>query len=667
MPLLELSRGDAPAVRARAFLFEDPLSRDLLKRLERIAPTDATVLITGETGVGKEIVARHVHDSSARARAPFVAVNCGALTLSLLESELFGHEKGAFTGAVTSKGGWFEAAHGGTLFLDEIGDLPLAAQVKLLRVLQEREVVRIGSRRPIAVDVRLIAATNASLERAVADGTFREDLYYRLNVAQLAIAPLRERPVDVIPLARHFLAAYASRLGIENARLTDEATDRLLEHSWPGNIRELENAMHHALLVAQDGIVGPSDLPISTGLVRRSPRSLPPAPPAPMPDARDGGNARDAREGLEQALLALFEEERPGLHEEIEEIVFRTAYRFSDNNQLRTARLLGVSRNIVRARLLVHGLLSPASRAPTSKRPTSGARTEVRVGHQAFGVLSLLKATRAVEDRLAPRGIEVVWVECATGIELVDALSAGALDLGVVGEAAPIFSQAACGPLVYVGTEPPAPEGEAIVVRDASPLRVLSDVRGRTLAVTRGANVVYFAARALEEAGLALTDVHVRAFPPLAARAAFVRGEVDAWATWDPFLASVEEMLPTRILRDAQGLADNRAFYVARRPFAEAHPEVVEAFLGEVGAVGRWANASRPAAARLLAPQLRLTETALQAALLRTTFNTQPLGPEAMGSQQRIADALHRLGLISRPVNVWEAAWPPPSVARRSA
>src|SRR5579883_1034322 len=162
MPVLQLPRSDAPPWRARALVFDDPLSHELLTRIEQVAPTDATVLITGETGTGKEIVARHVHERSGRARAPFVAVNCGALSPSLMESELFGHEKAAFTGALSAKPGWFEAANGGTLFLDEIGDLPLAAQVKLLRVLQEREVVRIGARRPIAIDVRLVAATNTN-------------------------------------------------------------------------------------------------------------------------------------------------------------------------------------------------------------------------------------------------------------------------------------------------------------------------------------------------------------------------------------------------------------------------------------------------------------------------------------------------------------------------
>jgi aliphatic sulfonates family ABC transporter substrate-binding protein len=617
-----------------------------------------------------------------------VAVNCGALTLSLVEAELFGHEKGAFTGAAQSKAGWFEEAHGGTLFLDEVGDLPLAAQVKLLRVLQEREVVRVGARRAIPVDVRVIAATNARLEEAVADGRFREDLFYRLHVAHLAIAPLRERPKDLLPLARHFLSVYATQLGIERAELTEDANARLLQHPWPGNIRELENAMHHALLVASDGMVTAADLPPVASGPRRSPVSAPAPGPAPV----------DARASLEQALLALFEKEHPQLYEEIESILFRTAFRFSENNQLRTARLLGISRNIVRARLIQHGLLAASSRSTPEpeggRTPEGSGRNEtvrptpegsgrdetfatappasrpvlrVRIGHQPFGVLSLLKATGALEDVLGARGVAVDWVECATGMQLVDGLAVGALDLGVVGEAAPIFAQAARAPILYLAAEPPAPEGEAIVVLESSPIKALSDLRGKTLAVTRGANVIYFAARALEDVGLALTDVHVRAFPPLAARAAFARGEVDAWATWDPFLASAQQRLPTRVLRDARGLADNRAFYVARRGFAEVHREVIEAFVGQVGAVGRWANESRGQAARLLGLQVNLPELAIEAALARSTFDTRPMDDEAIASQQQIADALHRLQFITRPVDVWEAVWSPPWVARRSA
>ena len=187
------SHNHALSIRAKALVFDDPASRDLLEQADRVAPTDATVLIIGETGTGKELIARHVHTQSGRS-GPFVAVNCGAFSENLVEAELFGHEAGAYTGASGARAGWFEAAHNGTLFLDEVGDLPLAIQVKLLRVLQERQVVRLGSRKPIDVNVRLVAATNVKLEQAVAAGHFRADLYYRLNVAVLALAPLAQRP-----------------------------------------------------------------------------------------------------------------------------------------------------------------------------------------------------------------------------------------------------------------------------------------------------------------------------------------------------------------------------------------------------------------------------------------------------------------------------------------
>ncbi|WP_436616693.1 sigma-54 interaction domain-containing protein [Sorangium sp. So ce1024] len=386
MPLLTLPNPGAMSysIRAKAVVFEDERSRALLDHIRRLAPSDATLLVTGETGTGKEIVARHIHALSHRARRPFVAVNCGAWSESLVESELFGHEKGAFTGATTAKAGWFESANGGTLFLDEVGDLPQQLQVKLLRVLQEREVVRLGSRQPIPIDVRLIAATNVDLEAAVAARRFREDLFYRLNVATVSLLPLRERPGDILPLARYFLSVHASRVGAVPAELTQDAAHRLLEHPWPGNIRELENAIHHALLVCKGHRITAADLRLTALQPRAS--TPPPAPasaPPPTLRALPGGWAapeapRTPPEApmaaLESALLALFEQNRPGLHEHIEEVLMRTAYRYCHRNQLQTARLLGISRNIVRARLAQFGELArPArSRGGGGEPPESG-------------------------------------------------------------------------------------------------------------------------------------------------------------------------------------------------------------------------------------------------------------------------------------------------------
>ncbi|MBE0436098.1 MAG: sigma-54 factor interaction domain-containing protein, partial [Methylomicrobium sp.] len=218
------------SIRATALVFADPVSRNLLDYIERIAPSEATALIIGETGTGKELVARHIHALSHRRDAPFVAVNCGAFTENLIESELFGHERGAFTGAQTARSGWFETADGGTLFLDEVGDLSLSAQVKLLRVLQEREIVRIGARKATPVNVRLIAATNVDLAAAVQAGHFREDLYYRLNVAGLNLRPLRERRGDIMPLVKHFIERYSKRMKLDSVTLTHDAESALLDY-----------------------------------------------------------------------------------------------------------------------------------------------------------------------------------------------------------------------------------------------------------------------------------------------------------------------------------------------------------------------------------------------------------------------------------------------------
>ena len=325
------------SVRASALVFEDPVSRTLLERIERIAPSEANVLIIGETGTGKEIVARHVHDLSRRKNGQFLAVNCGSLTETLVESELFGHERGAFTGALAAKEGWFEAADGGTLFLDEIGDLPLSMQVKLLRVLQEREVVRVGSRTSRPIDVRVIAATNVQLEGAVAAGRFREDLFYRLRVASLILPPLRDRTRDILPLAYFFLKQHRDRLGYAKADLSQDAERALVRHNWLGNIRELENAIHHALLVCDNGLIEPEDLHLVSGPQIASART-----PENRPTVSD----------LEGALADIFETGGDALFEQIEGRLFRAAFNYCHRNQVQTAKLLGISRNIVRARLI---------------------------------------------------------------------------------------------------------------------------------------------------------------------------------------------------------------------------------------------------------------------------------------------------------------------------
>lgn len=259
-PRSGLTPSDKPILTANATM------TGLLDLARRVAPSLATVLILGESGTGKELLAAFIHCHSRRTNQPFVAMNCAALPDTLAESELFGHEKGAFTGAIHRKIGKFELAHGGTLMLDEISEMPLGLQAKLLRVVQERQVDRVGGKEPVPVDVRIIAASNQDLAQAVADGRFREDLYYRLNVIPLTVPPLRHRRDDVAMLAGHFLEKYARRNDRNLTGLSPEALDALARHRWPGNVRELENVMERAVLISSGDQVTPEDLMLGPGV-----------------------------------------------------------------------------------------------------------------------------------------------------------------------------------------------------------------------------------------------------------------------------------------------------------------------------------------------------------------------------------------------------------------
>jgi DNA-binding NtrC family response regulator len=242
---------EAVAEENNTIVHRDPAMKRVLELADRIAPSEASVLITGESGTGKEIMARYVHNKSKRNSQQFVAVNCAAIPENLLESELFGHEKGSFTGAVARRIGKFEEASGGTLLLDEISEMHTRLQAKLLRAVQEREIDRVGGTRPISVDVRILATSNRNLEEAVRDGDFREDLYFRLNVVNVAVPPLRERPEDIMVLAEYFSEKYAKANGVEYRPFTREAVQQLRQHPWRGNVRELENAVHRSILLAQ--------------------------------------------------------------------------------------------------------------------------------------------------------------------------------------------------------------------------------------------------------------------------------------------------------------------------------------------------------------------------------------------------------------------------------
>ena len=301
--------------------------QEIFATIERVAPTRATVLLTGESGVGKDLIARAIHFHSPRKDRPLVKINCSALPENLMESELFGYEKGAFTGAQTAKPGKFEQADTGTVFLDEIGDVPAPIQVKLLRVLQEREFERLGSNVTRHIDIRLVAATNQDLRAALEQGTFREDLYYRLNVVPLNIPPLRERKADIPALARRFVERLAPETGSRVQGITEAAVEKLVGYHWPGNIRELENVIERSLVMAAGAELDAGDIRLDS---------------APRPRAQ--GEPHFLPEGMNL--------------DQYEQDIIREALRRADGNKSQAARLLGLTRNALRYRLTQMGLES---------------------------------------------------------------------------------------------------------------------------------------------------------------------------------------------------------------------------------------------------------------------------------------------------------------------
>ncbi len=279
---------EAAAGESHALIVRDPAMAAAVRRAEQVAGAEASVLITGESGTGKEVLARHIHRRSRRAGGAFVALNCAAIPENLLESELFGHEKGAFSGAVARRIGKFEAADGGTLLLDEISEMDFRLQAKLLRALQEREIDRLGGAAPVRVNVRILATTNRDLPAEVARGTFREDLYFRLNVVSLRVPPLRERPGDIAALAEHFARRYAEVNGLPYRPVSPLAQTRLAGHAWRGNVRELENMLHRAVLLAEGDTIGPEAI------------ELAPQGPAPRATAAPGGSTGLVGKTMEQ-------------------------------------------------------------------------------------------------------------------------------------------------------------------------------------------------------------------------------------------------------------------------------------------------------------------------------------------------------------------------------
>jgi len=618
----------------------DPASIAFQTVLDRLAPTDATVLIVGETGTGKEVVARYLHHHSPRRQQPFLAVNCGALTESLAESELFGHEKGAFTGARDRHQGWFEAAEGGTLLLDEIGELSLPLQVKLLRVLQEREVTRVGSRRAVKVNVRVIAATHVDLAQAIRERRFREDLYYRLNVAAVTLPPLRQRREDIPLLAEHFLRLYARRLGRPQLQLSDETLLTLMEYPWPGNIRELENTLHNAVLLSKEPIITPRQL-------RLGPLGADSLPVGE--EALDEFMRQQLQKGDEQ------------VYQRVIDALVRNAFELSGGNQLQTATLLGVSRNTLRTQLGHLGLIKPRrSLAVNGKRggtPLASHERELRIGYQKFGNLGILKARQLLESDFSNRGISVLWSEFPAGPQLLHALSNGEIDFGTTGEVPPLFAQANDNRMLYVAWEPAAPQSVALVVANESPIETIGDLRGKRIAVNKGSNVHYLLVQVLDEAGLTLDDVRVVYSPPKYPLTPSDHHAVDAWMMWDPLLSDAERGGQLRVIANGSGRVNNHQFYLAHRDFAAHSADLLHHVMSALEQTGRYIDSHRLEAAALLSAELGMATDSLTHALARRSHQAQRMDLGIIRDQQAIADRFYALGLIPRAIKVRDAVW----------
>lgn len=287
--------------------------------------------------------------------------------------------------------------------------------------------------------------------------------------------------------------------------------------------------------------------------------------------------------------------------------------------------------------------------------PALAQEKVVRIGYQKYGTLILIKNKGLLEGKLKPLGYTVKWAEFPAGPQLLEALNAGAIDFGNTGEAPPIFAQAAGAPIVYVGYEPAAPQGEAILVPKDSPLKSVADLKGRTIALNKGSNVHYLLVKALEKAGLSYADVNTAFLTPADARAAFERGAVDAWAIWDPFQAAAEKTIAARQLADGTGIVSNYQFYFASRPFADRAPEVVDAILSAVAEIGAWVKANPTAAAEQFSPLIGIPVPILEVALARQQYDVKPLSPDVVAAQQKVADTFHQLGLIPQPVRISDA------------
>jgi DNA-binding NtrC family response regulator/ABC-type nitrate/sulfonate/bicarbonate transport system substrate-binding protein len=637
----DASYNDAPSLRptsdiARA-IFADPDSRAIEERLALLAPSDATVLIIGETGTGKEVAAREMHALSGR-HGPFLAVNCAALADASADAELFGHQPDGASDAEPGQLGWFEAASGGTLLLDEVGELSPRLQTKLLRVLQEKEITRVGSRTTRRIDTRVIAATNMDLHAAVERGAFRRDLLFRLDIATLVLRPLRERRADIEPLALHFLDRYGEKLS-RPLTFAPEALAALVRHDWPGNVRELDNVIHRAVLLSGSDVIALSDL--SHTASRSTGR-----PPG--------------RVTLEDVLRPLadgwVQGHEPDLLRRVTRVLIQAGFESAGGNQVRAAEVLGVSRNTLRTELGHLGIIPPRRRhaeVETREQP------RLRIGIQKFGTSALLHYDEAFATALDAQGVRAEWQDFQTGPPLINALHAVQIDICSTGEISPVVAQASGTPLVYLAYEQAEPTSVALMVRASSPIEAVTDLRGRRVALSRGTNVELMLIRALQSSGMTLNDIQPIYMPPRLHPAPDTIDGVDAWAMWDPFLADTQGSDRFRVLLDGTGLIANRRFYVTRRQCLDSIPKLLDTALVNIFRAGRQAAAAPRQTAERLAGRFGIAADRLEISMRRLGPGARWLDPAVVADQQRIADELHRLGVTPKPVCVADAVWLP--------
>lgn len=503
--------------------------------------------------------------------------------------------------------------------------------------MQEREITRVGSHKPIRINVRVIAATHVDLARAIQERRFREDLFYRLNIAAVTLPPLRQRQQDIAVLAEHFIQLYATRLGRPVPQLAPETLDLLRSYPWPGNIRELENTLHNAVLLNSDSVLTPESLRLTSTVTVQHP-------------------PEQERDELSQFMRRQLLNHSGALYDRLLRAMIQTAMSHSDNNQSQAASLLGVSRHTLRTHLAHLGVIKQRRR-PGEAVPTAPRERELRIGYQRFGNLGVLKARQLLEQSFGELGVNVLWSEYPAGPQLLQALANDEIDFGTTGEAPPIFAQARDNALLYVAWEPPAPRSVAMVVPNASDIRTPQQLRGKRIALNKGSNVHWLLVQILEEAGLGLNDVKVVYTPPKYPLTASDYLAADAWMMWDPVLSAAEKSSTLRVLATGEGRVNNHQFYITRRQYAQQNEEIIAGIVAALVKTGKFIDRHRHEAAQLLASELGLDVGSLTCALARRSHQTREMDMQAIRAQQSIADRFYALGLLHRPVAVREAIW----------